>query len=1096
MILIRGSVRIAGMDPAIISRIAHDLGLQETSVASTIGLFEKGATAPFIVRYRKEQTENLDDAKVRAIEERMGYYKEVLERRASLVRMLTDQKKLSDELRQRIDGIYTKVELEDLFHLYKPRRKTRAAEAQEKGLEPLAEYIWNQEPDAWSLEVHAEAYKDPEKQVASAEQALQGALDIVAEWISENLEIRAGLREMLCREGNLVSTVVPAKAGQKTKYTMYYDRRESITTIPSHRVLAIRRGTKEGVLASAIEGDQTKAIDFILSAVIRDKESLFAPLLEKAARDAYSRILRPLIETEVRAMLKERADREAIRVFQENLSNLLLTPPAGAMVVMGIDISKGDECRLGILDEKGVLLEEAAISLRPPRSPEATTPAVQSPESAAEAAAEVALKDEAVLTEAPLLPELEIHAPETAPEDPTEPALPTSVAAVEAAPVAEQAAEDAANSDARALSDQVEPAAVGPEGSDSQNEFTEASEQRFESGGSTEESEKPAFSEPVPEQAAEGTTEDLPATPAPAEPVLAAGAIDMEPEPAPEVLLLEAHEESTPSAETAPPISSETGHGPVVVEGTEPQQSGNLGPTDTAVAQSQTSAPEIPKPAAAKPYLRATDVEGSRALLLELIGRYSVRAIAIGSSAGARNLEMLLRQILAEEKIDGVMIAAVNDAGVAIYASSRVAREELPDSNVSARCAVSLARRLQDPLAELIKIDPKLIGVGQYQHDVDQKELHRGLLQIVRSCVNRIGLDLNCAGHPLLRHISGLNDKLARKLVAVRSSNGPFRSRAGLLAVPGVDEAVFEQAAGFLRIRDGENPLDRTAVHPESYPVIEKMAASLGVTVGDLVGNRELVSKLRVEDFITESVGPLTLHDIREELLRPGRDPRRTFAAPKFRADVRDIGDLKEGMALEGTVTNVTNFGAFVDIGVRQDGLVHLSQMSNRFIRDPREAVKVGDVVQVKVISVEVETKRIGLSIKALLPPLQRRRKKSQRRGTRPGGAPAPRSPHPASEAQAAEAGASEQVPAEAGSAQAGPASRKPGDTRRPGPVRRPPHRRDGRRRDDRRPPRQAMAVQETSVDPKLTEPEAPKGPEPSLQEKIALLQSKFRGIH
>ncbi len=1084
------SVRIAGMDPAIISRIAHDLGLPESSVASTTALFEKGATAPFIVRYRKEQTENLDDAKVRAVEERLGYYREVLDRRASLVKALIDQKKLTDELRQRIDGIYTKVELEDLFHLYKPRRKTRAAEAQEKGLEPLAEYIWNQEPDAWSLEVHAEAYKDPEKQVPSAELALQGALDIVAEWISENLEIRAGLREMLCKEGNLVSTVVPAKASQKTKYTMYYDRREPVTTIPSHRVLAIRRGTKEGVLASAIECDQTKAIDFILSSVIRDKESIFAPLLERAVRDAYSRILRPLIETEVRAMLKERADREAIRVFQENLSNLLLTPPAGAMVVMGIDISKGDECRLAVVDEKGNLLEEAAISLRQPRSTPAVTPEAQPSEPAPAEAAKV----EAVLTDSASLPELEIRVSEAEPGELPETTPLATVVSVEAAAVAENVADEIAASPTAVLSDGEKPSLVSPEEPDSHDEFSEVSHPRLDSGDTAEESQAQAASEPAPVQVVEGLTADLQIAPETVELTPVAAAMEIETAPASEAPVVEVAAEPTASAE-AIAAAPESGREPAAIGEAELRQIESAGPADSSPAEPQAISAEVPKPVAAKPYLRANDIEASRVLLLELLARHSVRAIAIGSSPGARNLEMLLRQILADEKMENVLIAAVNDAGVAIYASSRVAREELPDSNVSARCAVSLARRLQDPLAELVKIDPKLIGVGQYQHDVDQKELHRGLLQIVRSCVNRVALDPNVAGYPLLRHIAGFNDKLARKLVAARNTNGPFRSRAALLTVPGVDQAVFEQAAGFLRIRDGENPLDRTAVHPESYPVVEKMAASLGVGIGDLIGNRDLISKLRVEDFISESVGPLTLHDIREELLRPGRDPRRTFAIPKFRADVREIGDLKEGMALEGTVTNVTNFGAFVDIGVRQDGLVHLSQMSNRFIRDPREAVKVGDVVQVKVISVEVETKRIGLSIKALLPTLQRKRKKPLHRGPRSGGATPPRGLHPGAEAQTSEAGPAEQATVE-GEATQTAAPRGSENARRPGPVRRPPHRRNGRRRDGRRPPRQALTAQDAVADPKPAVPEEPKGPEPTLQEKIALLQSKFRGIH
>ncbi len=839
-----GSVTITAMDSAFITRIAQDVGLPDAIVSVVVGLFEQGATAPFIIHYRKEATGDIDDTKVRAIQERLTYYREVQEKRASIVKLLTEQKKLTDELRGRIENCITKVELDDLHHLFRPRRRTRAAEAIEKGLEPRAEYLWNQEPDAWSLEEHADVFIDPEKKVLSREQAVQGALDIIAEWISENLEFRKILREMLWKEGSLVSTVVPAKVEQKTKYNMYYDRREPVATVPSHRVLAIRRGTKEGVLTSAIEGDQTKALEYLVGSVIRDRESPFAPHLEIAARDSYNRILRPLVETEVRSQLKERADREAIRVFQENLANLLLSPPAGTMVVLGIDPGKGEECKVAVVDPAGKFLEEAAV----------------------------------------------------------------------------------------------------------------------------------------------------------------------------------------------------------------------------------------------KPLAPATDIEGTRATIRDLIAKHSVQAIALGMGAAAREIESVLRQLLADEKLENVLLASVNDAGIAIYSSSRVAREEFPDLSIPTRCAISLARRLQDPLGELVKIDPKLIGVGQYQHDVDQKELHRGLLQTVQACVNKVGADVNTANASLLRYVSGLNDRLARRMVAHRGASGPFTSRMTIRSVPGLDDKVFEQAAGFLRIRNGENPLDRTGVHPESYPIVERMAAGLNVPLGDLIGNRELISGLKLEDFVTETAGLTTLNQIREELMRAGRDPRKTFAIPKFRGDVRQIGDLKEGMVLEGSVTNVTNFGAFVDIGVHQDGLVHLSQMSNRFIRDPREAVKVGDVVQVKVISVEVETKRIGLSMKALLPSIPRRRKKPRRQPARAAVASSP-----------AQAPAPAEGEAVLQAARTDPAT---GSERPRGP--RPP-RREGRRMHDHRraaPPRRPEQPEEQPKPADQPEvPPEPAGPEPTLQEKIAALQSKFRGI-
>ncbi len=846
LILFRGSVRITRMDPAIIKRIVQDVALPEASVAAALSLFEAGATAPFVVRYRKEATGGLDETKVRTIQERKLYYEELQERRGQLLKSLSESGRLTEELRGQIEQCWDRVDIEDLHNRFKPKRKTRAAEAIEKGLEPLAEYIWSQDEDAWSLEEHVDVFIDPAKGVADRQQALQGASEIIADWIAENFELRRALRELLWNEGFVVSTVVPAKAGQKTKYNMYYDRREPVATIPSHRVLAIRRGTKEGVLTSSIQCDAAKAHQLITEFVTRDRESAFAPILEVAARDSYSRILRPLIETEVRAQLKERADREAIRVFQENLQNLLMSPPCGAINVIGVDAGKGEECRLAVVDGRGMFLEEVAVYPRPPKN----------------------------------------------------------------------------------------------------------------------------------------------------------------------------------------------------------------------------------------------DVDGTKAILLSLIQKHNVQALAVGSGPGARETEKILRQILADEKIEGVMIATVNDAGVVVYSSSRIGREELPDLSVATRSAVSTARRLQDPLAELVKIDPKLIGVGQYQHDVDQKELHRRLVQTVQFCVNRVGADLNDASFSLLRHISGLNDRLARRIVTHRATNGPFPTRAALLTVPGMDESAYKQASGFLRASNSAVELDRSWIHPEAYPLVEKMAADLNVGIADLIGNRDRVMSVRLEEFKGDTVGMSSLEFIRDELIAPGRDPRGAFAPPKFHAEIRDIADLKEGMTLEGTVTNVTNFGAFVDIGIHQDGLVHLSQMSNRFIRDPREAVKVGDLVQVKVISVEVETKRIGLSMKALLPAIPRRRRKPRRREGPPAqAAPAATAASGASSEVLAAAPAVGDPPPEVGHGR--PDRRNAYGTPRP-------------RRRSQRPPRNNEVPEKKPVpQPPVPEPEPePKGPEPTLQEKIAILQSKFRGIN
>jgi protein Tex len=974
------------MDAVIIGRIVQETSIPENSVTAAVLLFEKGATGPFIVHYRKEATGGLDGVRIRLIQERMAHYREVLDQRAALLRLLSEQGKLTDELKGRIEGCLTKPELDDLHHQFRPRRKTRATEAIEKGLEPLAEYFWNQESDAWGVDEHINVFVDPSKGISTQEQALQGVVDIIAEWIWASFEHRKKLREMLWNEGFVVSTVVPAKVGQKTKYNMYYERRESVTTIPSHRVLAIRRGCKEGILISSIEGDSAKAIDYLLSAVLKDKESIFSPVLEAAVRESYSRILRPLIETEVRTQLKERADREAIKVFQENLSNLLLSAPAGPIIVMGIDWGKGDECSVAVVNENGAFLEGARIRFT--SAPRSAAKIQKNPKSepAEQPPPQVETAEQTHSQETPDLAATDIPVrPESEPIDQQAP-LETPVAIVEA--------------EASVL----EPQELSPAEPDQINAASQE--------------EKPE-------------AEVMPEAPA------------AEPSP----VLENASIAETPTAEP-------------FIEPSAPETTAEPQPTESNQSP-------------------VNEFEEARKVLLNLIAKHSVRAISIGTGMGARELETALRQITIEAGLGDIVIAAVNDAGIAIYSSSRIAREEFPDWSASARCAVSLARRLQDPLAELVKIDPKLIGVGQYQHDVDQKELHRGLLQTVQYCVNKVGVNLNVAGESLLRYVSGLNEKLARRLVAHRNTQIEFHSRASIPAAVGMDANTYEQSAAFLRIQQSDNPLDRTAVHPESYPIVEKMASTLGVGVADLIENKALISSLKLEDFVTETAGIPTLQDIREELLRPGRDPRKTFKVPKFRADVNEMSDLKPGMALEGTVTNVTNFGAFVDIGVRQDGLVHLSQMSNRFIRDPREAVKVGDVVQVKVISVEPETKRIGLSMKALMAANQKRRKKQQQRHN-----PRPQQPSPKPEKTPAELTASaEETTASAPGERSSSAERTRAARTHDTPSR-------FRRRGARRPEK----PEETQ--PKREREEEPRLPEPTLQEKIAILQSKFRRIN
>jgi uncharacterized protein len=1019
------------MEAAIIGRIALETSIPESSVAAAAALFEKGATGPFIVHYRKEATGGLDEGKIRSIQERIAYYREVWDQRAALLKLLSEQGKLTDELRQRIENCFAKAELDDLHHQFRPRRRTRAVEAVEKGLEPLAEYFWNQELDAWSVEEHIDVFVDPAKGVSTREQALQGVVDIIAEWIWANIEYRKTLRDMLWSEGYLISSVVPAKVGQKTKYNMYYERREPVTTIPSHRVLAIRRGCKEGILISSIEGDNSKAVEFLLDSVIKEKESIFAPVLEIAIRECYNRLLRPLIETEVRTQLKERADREAIKVFQENLANLLLSPPAGPIIVMGVDWGKGDECSLAVVNEAGQFVEGAKIRFTPAHKSASTKAPRQS-----------GVKP----------PDTESGKAEQKPEAET---VPVAAAQPQEEPSTEAVSSDKAEAEeATEMTTEQTPAAGALEAEAVQSPTPSDS-------GIVQDTASAALLD----ESILGTVATSPETEAVQSPALSdSGNVEDE------ISIIPRDESVSGTVATSPETEA--------IQSLPLESSAIIAdPPPTEPLISSASSAERPMSEVAESASGSNkEIDEARKILRSVITKHNVRAISIGTGAGARELETALRQIVQEEGFGDILIAAVNDAGIAIYSSSRTAREEFPDWNASARCAVSLARRLQDPLAELAKIDPKLIGVGQYQHDVDQKELHRGLLQTVQYCVNKVGVHVNTAGESLLRYVSGLNDKLARRIVAFRNAQGPFRSRASIMNVVGMDEFTYQQAAGFLRIPDGENALDRTAVHPESYSIVEKMASALGVGIDNLIENRELVSSLKLEDFATETVGIPTLNDIREELLRPGRDPRKTFKVPKFRADVKEMSDLKPGMALEGTVTNVTNFGAFVDIGVRQDGLVHLSQMSNRFIRDPREAVKVGDVVQVKVISVEPETKRIGLSMKALLPNSQRRRKKQQRRG--------PRSPIPTQQSEGKSSGSG----TTADPASSSPVGRAPDAGVRPRSNR--PYQGSSRNR------KRSARKQENTGGSRQHKEVSPKESEPTLQEKIAILQSKFRRIN
>lgn len=698
----------------VLLHIAQSLNVPMKSLVATIVLLDEGGTVPFISRYRKEATGNLDETQIRAIQEKLEYFRELEDRRETVLSTIQEQGKLTAELRAKIEATLEKNELEDLYLPYKPKRRTKASIAREKGFEPLAQYLWDQKPGEIRI-------------ADQPAEALEGARHIVAEWISENAEFRKNVRQLMMDHGLVTARAIEGAADPEGKYKMYAQYSEPASKIPSHRMLAIRRGAKEGILHFEIELEAARPLTYLKNKVIREQGD-WVPHLEQAVEDSYERLLNPSIQTEVRLELKDRSDVEAIRVFRENLENLLLAPPAGMLSVLAVDPGVRTGCKIAVVDETGKFLESAVIY----------------------------------------------------------------------------------------------------------------------------------------------------------------------------------------------PI--------------EPRQ----------------------------------DLAGAVKTLSGMIARHRVQAIAIGNGTGSREASGFVRDFLRQAGLADIFSVVVSEAGASVYSASDLARGEFPDLDVTIRGAISIARRLQDPLAELVKIDPKSIGVGQYQHDVDQKKLMQSLEGTVESCVNRVGVNLNTASHSLLRYVAGITERTAQKIVEYRNEHGKFRSRVELTAVPGFGPKTFEQAAGFLRIRGGMNPLDMTAVHPESYPVVTRIAESLGARVEDLIAKPDLMEKVRIETFQTERVGLFTLKDIREELRKPGRDPREKFTAPQWREDIQQISDLIEGMILEGTVTNVTNFGAFVDVGVHQDGLVHVSELSARFIKDPKEAVKVGQIVRVKVLSADAKAKRIALSIKAL----------------------------------------------------------------------------------------------------------------------------------
>ncbi len=709
------------MDKRYYIRISEELNISTTQVINTAALLESGATVPFIARYRKELTGSLDEVAVTEIRDRLKQLQELDKRRDAILKSIEEQGKLTDQLKVQLLEALTMAELEDLYLPYKPKKRTRATIAKEKGLEPLAKLIMaKRELDPFRK---AALYVNTEKGVANEDEALAGARDIIAEWISEDHFARLRIRKLFVREGVLSSHVVKGKELDGINYQNYYDWQEPVMKAPSHRFLAMMRGEAEGFLKTGIQPPKEKAISLLEDQFIGNCTNGCAEQIWEAVVDGYARLLQPSMENEIKAAAKEKADKHAITVFTDNLRQLLMLPPLGQKNVLAIDPGFRTGCKVVCLDRQGNLLHNETIYPHPP-----------------------------------------------------------------------------------------------------ENQVRQAEKK-----------------------------------------------------------------------------------------------------------------------------------------ILSLIDAYKIEAIAIGNGTAGRETERFIRNIRFDKDVIAIM---VNESGASVYSASKVAREEFPDYDVTVRGAVSIGRRLMDPLAELVKIDPKSIGVGQYQHDVNQSELQQSLEDTVSSCVNQVGVEVNTASKELLSYVSGVGPSLAQNIVNFRKEKGPFSSRSQFKKIPRFGDKAFEQAAGFLRIRDAADPLDRSAVHPESYHVVYKMAEKTGTTLEELIKNEETRKKIHLPDYVDDKIGIPTLTDILLELAKPGRDPRQKFDIFEFAKGVERIEDLIPGMVLPGIVTNITAFGAFVDIGVHQDGLVHVSQLADRFVRDPREIVKLNQKVKVKVLEVDIDRKRINLSMK------------------------------------------------------------------------------------------------------------------------------------
>ncbi len=700
--------------------IQNQTNIAPKSIEATIKLLSEDCTIPFISRYRKDQTGNLDEVQIEAISKLNKQFDEIIKRKESILKSIEEQNALSPELKSKIENSFDLQELEDFYLPYKKKKKTKADVARENGLEPLAKIIMSQKND--DIEFLASKYLNAN--VKNEDEALQGARDIIAEWINENIFIRKNLRRLFQRKAEISTKVVKTKKDDEAaqKFSQYFDWAEPISKAPSHRLLAMLRAEAEGFVKLNVAVEKEEALDFIEENIIKNKNSDATEHLELAIKDSYKRLLEPAISNETLQEAKAKADIKAIDVFSENLRQLLLAPPLGEKRILAIDPGYRTGCKVVCLDEKGDLLNNETIYP---------------------------------------------HAPQN----------------------------------------------------------------------------------------------------------------------------------------------------------------------DTAMAMKK---------------------------IRSMVNAYNIEAISIGNGTASRETEFFIKKIAFDKP---VQVFVVSEAGASVYSASKIAREEFPNYDVTVRGSVSIGRRLSDPLAELVKIDPKSIGVGQYQHDVDQTKLQSALDSTVMSCVNSVGININTASKSLLSYVSGIGEKMAENIVAYRSENGPFEDRKQLKKVPRLGEKAYQQAAAFIRIRDGKNPLDNSAVHPEAYPIVEKMAKDLGIKTTDLIANKEKIAQIKPENYITAEIGILTLKDILKELEKPGLDPRKAAKIFEFDSNVRSISDLKTGMILPGIVNNITAFGCFVDLGIKESGLVHISQLKEGYVSDVNEVVKMHQHVQVKVVEVDEARKRIQLTM-------------------------------------------------------------------------------------------------------------------------------------